>query len=97
MSGERDDLARELMLDGNAVAGLLSEVFALEMTACPCRCAHCGAEGPIGALLAFTHAPGVVLRCPGCEQVVLRLVETDDALHLDARGAACLRLIRPGR
>jgi hypothetical protein len=48
-------------------------------------------------LLAFTHAPGVVLRCPGCEQVVLRMVETDDAVHLDARGAACLRLFRPAR
>jgi hypothetical protein len=44
MNSDRDDLNRELMLDGNAVAGLLSEVFALEMTACPCQCAHCGAE-----------------------------------------------------
>ena len=37
------DLNRALMLDGNAVAGLLREVFALEMTASPTKCAHCGA------------------------------------------------------
>jgi Family of unknown function (DUF6510) len=88
------DLNRALMLDGNAVAGLLREVFALEMTANPAKCAHCGAVGALGTLLAFTQAPGVVLRCPGCEQVMLRIVETADAIYLEARGAAYLRLAR---
>jgi Family of unknown function (DUF6510) len=88
------DLNRALMLDGNAVAGLLREVFALEMTASPTKCAHCGAVGALGTLLAFTQAPGVVLRCPGCEQVMLRIVETADAIYLEARGAAYLRLER---
>jgi hypothetical protein len=91
VQGEQD---RALMLDGNAVAGLLHEVFALEMTASPTECAHCGARGAIGALLAFTQAPGVVLRCPGCEQVMLRIVSTADAIYLDARGALYLRLER---
>jgi hypothetical protein len=88
------DLNRALMLDGNAAAGLLRQVFALEMTANPARCASCGAVGPLGTLLAFTHAPGVVLRCPHCEQVVLRIVETAEAIFLDARGASYLRLER---
>ena len=88
------DLSRALMLDGNAVAGLLREVFALEMTVNPAKCAHCGAVGAIGALLAFTQAPGVVLRCPACEQVMVRIVETAEAIYLDARGAAYLRLER---
>jgi uncharacterized protein DUF6510 len=88
------DQDRTLMLDGNAVAGLLHEVFALEMTASPTACAHCGAVGAIGTLLAFTQAPGVVLRCPACEQVMLRIVETADAIYLDARGAVYLRLER---
>ena len=47
-----------------------------------------------GELLAFTQAPGVVLRCPACEQVMLRIVETADAIYLDARGAVYLRLER---
>jgi hypothetical protein len=88
------DLNRALILDGNAVAGLLREVFALEITASPTKCAHCGAVGALGTLLAFTQAPGVVLRCPACEQVVLRIVETADAIYLEARGAAYLRLER---
>ena len=88
------DLGRALVLDGNAVAGLLEEVFGCEMTACPCQCAHCGAVGAMGTLLAFTHAPGVVLRCPACEQVVMRLVQTGEALYLDARGASYVKLRR---
>jgi hypothetical protein len=88
------DLNRALMLDGNAVAGLLHEVFALEMTVNPAKCAHCGAVGALGTLLAFTQSPGVVLRCPACEQVMLRIVETAEAIYLDARGAAYLRLER---
>ena len=88
------DRNREMMLDGNAVAGLLQEIFAGEMTAAPTECAHCGNQGVIGSLLAFTQAPGAVLRCPVCEQVMLRIVQTPDATYLDARGAVYLRLAR---
>lgn len=83
-----------LVLDGNALAGLLHELFAAEMTASPAECGHCGYQGEIGTLLAFVHAPGYVLRCPGCKNVILRIVETPDAFYLDARGAAFIRFSR---
>ena len=57
-------------------------------------CANCGRQGELGTLLAFTQAPGAVLRCPACEQVMIRIVETPDAIYLDARGAVYLRLER---
>src|SRR4051812_1696819 len=86
------DMNRELMLDGNGVAGALYEIFGVEMTASPTECAGCGREGDIGPLLAFTQAPGIVLRCPACEQVMVRVVRTPTATYLDARGAAYLRI-----
>ena len=91
---ETTDINRELMLDANATAGLLYEIFGVEMTAEPTECANCGKEDEIGTLLAFTQGPGVVLRCSGCEQVVLRIVQTPDATYLDARGAVYLRLTK---
>ena len=94
MDNPETDINRELMLDGNAMAGLLHEIFALEMTASPTECVNCGHEHQLGALLAFTQSPGAVLRCPACEGVMLRIVETPDAIYLDARGAAYLRLER---
>jgi hypothetical protein len=89
------DINRELMLDANATAGLLYEIFGVEMTASPTECAHCGNEGEMGALLAFTQGPGVTLRCSACEHVVIRIVQTPGAIYLDARGAVYLRLARP--
>jgi hypothetical protein len=88
------DLNRELMLDANAAAGIFQEIFGADLTAEPCECAHCGAEGQMGTLLAFTHAPGIVLRCPACEGVVLRITQTPNAWYIDARGAVYLRLAR---
>jgi hypothetical protein len=94
MDDTPSDMNRELMLDGNAAAGVLYEIFGLEMTASPTECANCGKAGEMGTLLAFTQAPGVILRCPVCEQVMVRIVETPEAIYLDARGAVYLRLER---
>ena len=91
---ETTDINRELMLDANATAGLLREIFGVEMTASPTECANCGNEAEVGTLLAFTQGPGIVLRCSACENVVIRITQTPDAIYLDARGAVYLRLAR---
>jgi len=91
---ETTDINRELMLDANATAGLLFEIFGTDMTASPTECAHCGKEGEMGTLLAFTRGPGIILRCSGCENVLIRIVQTPEAIYLDARGAVYLRLAR---
>jgi len=89
---ETKDVNRELMLDANATAGLLHEIFGAEMTASPTECAHCGNEAEVGTLLAFTQGPGIVLRCSACENVVIRITQLPNATYLDARGAVYLRL-----
>jgi hypothetical protein len=43
-------------------------------------------------LLAFVRGPGVVLRCPSCQAVIARIVETNADLYLDVRGAAFVRM-----
>ena len=89
---EMTDINRQLMLDANATAGLLFDVFGAEMTAEKTECAYCGNAGRLGTLLAFTHGPGIVLRCSACENVMIRIVQTRDSIFLDARGATYLRL-----
>ncbi len=94
MEENLSDMNHELMLDANAAAGLLQEIFGTDMTAAPTECANCGQEGGVGTLLAFTQAPGIVLRCPSCENVMLRITQTPDAYYIDARGAVYLRVVR---
>jgi hypothetical protein len=88
------DLNTELMLDGNALAGTLQEIFGTDVTAASCECAACGNHAEVGTLLAFTHGPGAVLRCSTCGAVTLRIVERTDAYLLDTRGLAWIRLER---
>ena len=83
-----------LMLDANAVAGDLAELFGFDMTAAVHRCAHCGNVGAMGTLLAWTQGPGVTLRCCICHDVVIRIVRTPSRTLLDVSGAAYLE-IRP--
>ena len=85
---------QQLMVDGNAAAGLLAALFGDDVTAVPGKCADCGAVNALGALRAYVRAPGTVLRCPACDGIVLRIVETREALYVDARGAAYLRFTR---
>jgi uncharacterized protein DUF6510 len=90
----RDDPAVELTVDGSAVGGLLATVFAADVTASPGQCANCQTVSLIGTLRAYVRGPGVVLRCPACAEVVLRIVETPDARFVDLSGTRLLRLER---
>lgn len=85
----------EMRLDGNAVAGLLSDVFAAEMTAALVSCAHCGATGVVATEHVYAHGPGVVLRCPGCTAVVMRFARVRGRLLADLRGVAMIELSVP--
>jgi Family of unknown function (DUF6510) len=49
-------------------------------------CAGCRTAAPLGALADYGQRMGVVLRCQHCDAVMLRLVRTPHAIHLDAAG-----------
>lgn len=87
----RDDPVLDLTLDGNAIAGLLAAAFGRELTGAEERCAHCGTVSVIATMRVYARGPGVVVRCPACTDVVLRIVETPRGLRIDASGATLLR------
>jgi len=68
----------DMTLDGNAIVGILGEVFVSEVTTAVTTCATCGAVAPIGRLRAFLQAPGAVLRCVTCGAVQVRMVRAPD-------------------
>jgi hypothetical protein len=86
----------DLKLDGNAIGGLLREVFTVEMTSAEDTCADCGQVHPVGSLEVYANAPGVVVRCPGCEQVLMRVVRGPGRIWLDLTGTRCLEFAVPG-
>jgi hypothetical protein len=48
----------------------------------------------VGALRVYADAPGVVVRCPDCDDVVLRFVRDDgnNRVWLDMRGIRALQI-----
>jgi hypothetical protein len=79
------------MLDGNAIAGLLQELFAVEITTAVGTCATCGASEPVGAVHAYRGA-GIVLRCPHCGNVLVTIVRDDTRLWIAFPGVRALEV-----
>jgi Zn finger protein HypA/HybF involved in hydrogenase expression len=84
----------ETMLDGNAVAGLLQDAFAVDMTTAMALCAGCGTPSPMAETHVFRGA-GYVLRCPACAQPMITLVEGDGALMVGFPGIRVLQMAVP--
>lgn len=72
-------------VDGNAIGGVLSDVFGREATDVAGRCRWCGAENFVAALRVY-RAAGIVVRCPSCGAIVMRLVEGRDQVWVDLGG-----------
>ncbi len=79
-------------LDGNAAAGLLSEVFSVDVTSAHGKCAHCGDVSVIAQAHLYTDDHGMVLRCRICGDVIARASERAGRLRLDLRGLDWLEL-----
>ena len=78
----------ELAVDGNAVAGSLAEIFAVDVTSVRVTCNHCGETKPLAEEKAYVRGPGSVLRCAGCASIVARFAKARDAVWLDLRGSS---------
>src|ERR671913_2066469 len=90
MMGEIDDEGAT-RLDGNAAAGLLSEVFCGEPSSAVIICAGCGTTAAIGALPAYGLELGAILRCPHCDTAVLRVGAAGARVLVDFPGAGSPR------
>jgi uncharacterized metal-binding protein len=96
MSEREFDEDRETRLDGNAAAGLLSELFRGEPSVLVIACAGCGAVAPVGRLMAYGLEMGAILRCPVCDTAVLRVGAVGSGRWVDLRGATSLRITISG-
>ncbi|GAB3590767.1 hypothetical protein GCM10027446_06490 [Angustibacter peucedani] len=77
-------------LDGNALAGPFSELFAVDVTLAVTTCVGCGRVSRVAELQVYLAGPGAVARCPGCQDTVARYVRTPTEGHLDLRGTLSL-------
>ncbi|HET6653231.1 MAG TPA: DUF6510 family protein [Nocardioides sp.] len=82
-------------LDGNAAAGLFTEIFGIDVSAVSVTCGECKGSAAFAEQSAFVAGPGTVLRCRGCDHVLARVVETPREVWLDVSGSASWRFPLP--
>jgi hypothetical protein len=80
-------------LDGNAIGGLLVDVFGVEMTAATGVCAQCGAAGAVATFVVYLEAAGTVVRCRSCGEVLMVVVERRGINCVDLGGLAALERV----
>ena len=90
MTDKQQTMDDVVPLDGNAVAGSLAEIFAIDITTAVLTCDNCGASADIGAIRVYGGTMGAILRCAHCDGVVLRFVRAPSRAMLDMRGARTL-------
>ena len=82
----------ELRLDGNAVGGLLGEIFAFEMTTAQVTCASCGSLWRVGQAMVYGHGMGTIVRCASCDNALIRVRRGPARYLLDMRGVRYLQV-----
>lgn len=85
----------DMKLDGNAIGGLLAEIFSLEMTTAEGTCGGCGAVNAVARVDVYVNAPGTVVRCPDCGQVLMRIVRGRGRYWIDMSGLRSVELEAP--
>lgn len=79
-------------LDGNALAGVLSEIFAFDATVASARCVSCGTVELLARAMVYGDPSGFVVRCASCGAVLATLVDGDGRRWVSLRGVSALEV-----
>jgi len=81
-------------LDGNVLAGPLSEIFLADMTMADACCGGCGDVSVLARSIVEVTADSFVIRCHRCGIVLATLLQGADANRLDTAGLRWLGVPR---
>jgi Family of unknown function (DUF6510) len=84
------DALEDRVLDGNAIGGMLIEVFGAEMTTAVGTCGKCGTRGQVAEMAVYRSELGSVVRCRVCDNVLMVFVEVHGITCVDLSGLASL-------
>ena len=82
----------EMKLDGNALGGMMLELFGVEMTTAVAVCRSCGAKGAFADVDVYMQAAGTVVRCRTCEAMLMKIVRGGGRTWLDLSGLRTMEL-----
>ena len=85
-----DNAVDDRTLDGNAIGGMLMEIFGTEMTTAVGTCAHCGAVAQVAEFAVYRPDLGIVARCRSCDSMLMVFVKIRGVTCVDLMGLSSL-------
>ena len=82
----------QTLLDVNAAAGELRDLFAIDVTTTTIQCDWCEKTAPLAESYVYAMEPGLVVRCTNCESVLMRLVTSPGRAWVDMRGLRFMQM-----
>ena len=84
--------AAAMRLDGNALGGVLADVFGADVTAAFATCRSCGTRGEVARVHVYIRCAGIVARCPACDAVLVTVVEARERRWVSLSGLRTIEL-----
>jgi hypothetical protein len=82
-------------VDGNALAGPLSEIFTVDMTTATGTCASCGDSSPLAMAMVYPKPNTFIVRCHVCDSILLTIIHSSRETRIDLNGLASLTIPTP--
>lgn len=70
------------VVDGNAAAGLLADVFGDDVTALVGLCGGCSASAPLAETTVELDETAAIVRCRSCTHTLLTVLRTPSGIRL---------------
>ncbi|GAA2015276.1 hypothetical protein GCM10009739_30560 [Microbacterium ulmi] len=79
------------LVDGNALAGALTEVFAADATTIEVECGGCGARRALAEAVVERDAAAAIVRCRDCTHTLLTILHEGGGIRLVLGQARSMR------
>jgi hypothetical protein len=79
-------------IDGNVLAGPLSEIFSVDMTRATGRCAACGDVSELAQAMVWIKPHAYIVRCHECDEILLTLIQSSSQTLIDLAGIQSLTI-----
>jgi hypothetical protein len=79
-------------VDGNALAGPLSDIFTVDMTTASGTCASCRDSSPLALAMVYPKPNTFIVRCHVCDSILLTIIQSSRETRIDLAGLASLTM-----
>jgi hypothetical protein len=79
-------------VDGNVLAGPLSDIFSVDMTTASGTCASCRDSSPLAMAMVYLKPKTYIVRCHVCDSILLTIIQSSLETRIDLSGMASLTI-----